>query len=149
MSRETDRRRWLTAYAPLIIWIFVILGLGSGIGASEETSRFIRPLLEFLFPFALPATISFYHGLIRKAAHFTEYGILAILAIAALRAKRGLLAGNFRLVLAFVLVLLVATADEFNQSFNPLRTGSTRDVLIDIAGGTTAIVICWLATRRR
>jgi VanZ family protein len=45
------------------------------------------------------------------------------------------------------LVLVIAVLDEINQSFNPARTGSPVDVLIDLAGGGTALavfmLICW------
>jgi len=86
-SQKSQRRRWLTAYAPLFIWIFIVLGLGSGIGSMKETSRIIRPLLEFLFPSASPETLTFYHGYIRKLAHLTEYAVLAFLAVRALSAS--------------------------------------------------------------
>ncbi len=65
---------------PLVIWMAVILGLGFGEASMSETSRFIRPLLIFLFPNAPEATIAVYHGLIRKSAHVTEYAILAFLS---------------------------------------------------------------------
>ena len=135
-----ERSRWLTAYAPLFIWIVVILGLGSGIGASSETSRFIRPLLEFLFPDALPQTLSVYHGYIRKFAHFAEYAILGWLACRAFVPRES--GFEKRTVLwAAMLVVIVAVIDETTQSFNPNRTGSIYDVAIDLAGGFCAIAL--------
>ena len=123
--QKPQRRRWLTAYAPLLIWIFIVLGLGSGIGSMNETSRIIRPLLEFLFPSASPETLTIYHGYIRKLAHLSEYGLLAFLAIRALSATTVARLGKYRFALAVLIVLLVASLDEFHQSFEASRT-STR-----------------------
>jgi hypothetical protein len=79
-AQKIKRRERFILYAPLLIWIGVIFLLSSGQGASSRTSLIIRPILEFLFPAALPETIDFYHGVIRKFAHFTEYAVLGLLA---------------------------------------------------------------------
>ena len=142
-TQNLKRHVWLTAYVPLIIWIIVVLGLGSGVGASTETSRIIGPLLEFIFPSATPETLAVYHGYIRKLAHFVEYGVLALLAV------RAFAPINFRYVVAFLLVLTVAAVDEINQSFNPARTSSPWDVSLDALGGLTALMISWLTVGRR
>jgi len=119
---------------PFVIWAGVIFFASSDSGSSEHTSRFIRPLLEWIFWSASAETIDLIHLLIRKAAHLTEYGILGVLGI---RAVRGL-SGATRLAsvgLAVLAVLIVASSDEFNQSFNPARTSSVWDVALDVLGG--------------
>lgn len=126
---------WLTAYAPLIIWTVIVLGLGSGVGSMSETSRIIRPLLEFLFPAAAPETLTLYHGYIRKFAHFAEYAVLAFLAFRALAPFRH----KYAIALGFA--ALVATADELNQSLDPSRTSSPWDVVLDITGAAFAILV--------
>ncbi|MDI1240546.1 MAG: VanZ family protein [bacterium] len=140
-SPFSKRRRWITAYAPLAIWVAVIIGLGSGLGAMNETSRFIRPLLEFLFPSTPPEILRLYHGYIRKLAHVTEYAILAILA------RRAFAEVRAPSLMAIGVVLLVAAADELNQSFDPRRTGTPVDVLIDLAGGIIGLAIWWIVSR--
>jgi VanZ family protein len=134
---------WLTRYLPLFVWIGVIFFLSSGQGSMSQTSRIIRPLLEFLFPSATPETILFYHGIIRKLAHLTEYAVLGFLACRAFAAFRR------PFICAALLVLAVAAIDETNQSFNPARTGSQVDVLIDLSGGLVAIGLSWIWMRRR
>ena len=136
-------------YAPLLLWIGVIFFFSSGQGASTRTSLIIRPLLEFLFPGALPTTIDFYHGIIRKLAHLTEYAVLGFLASRAFfRSHANFLHKHFWWM-AILVVLLVASSDEFNQSFNPDRTSSPVDVLIDFSGGAAAVfVYCLLFARR-
>ncbi|MBK9766529.1 MAG: VanZ family protein [Chloracidobacterium sp.] len=80
-----ERRDRIFAVASLVFWVGIIFYLSSGQGAMDQTSRFIRPLLEFLFPSASSDTITLYHAFIRKFAHFTEYAILAFLAFRASR----------------------------------------------------------------
>lgn len=145
MKFATDlrRRRWLTAYAPLMIWIVVVLGLGSGFGAMNETSRIIRPVLEFFFPAAPPETLTLYHGYIRKFAHLAEYAVLGFLACRAFAPNR------HRFLGAVVLVVAVAAIDEFNQSFNPARTSTPWDVALDVVGGVLAILMYRFLVRDR
>ena len=148
-QKPKSRREQIILYAPLLIWIGVIFLLSSGQGASTRTSLIIRPILEFLFPTAPEETLQLYHGLIRKCAHLTEYAILGLLAC---RSFINLSAASFRkyyYLLAAVLVFIVASADEFNQSFNPERTSSPIDVLIDLTGGVCGILIFLLWTRKR
>ena len=136
------RRDTILRYAPLVIWIGVILFLGSGQGSMARTSLIIRPLLEFLFPYTDELTLQLYHGYIRKLAHFTEYAVLAFLA---LRAFTGYAT---RYVAALVLVALIASIDEFNQSFEASRTSSVWDVLLDITGGLFVTAVCHFRQRR-
>jgi VanZ family protein len=142
-------RTGIIAYAPLFLWIGVIFYLSSDQGSMTETSRFIRPLLEFLFPNAPEAALQAYHGYIRKAAHFTEYSILAALAACAFTLSASGDIREYRYVLSLLLVAFIASADEIGQSFRPSRTGSVWDVMIDVLGGLTMIVVIWLAGRLR
>lgn len=117
-------------------------------GASSNTSRIIRPLLEWLFPAAAAATLDVYHDYIRKLAHLTEYGVLAFLAARAFGNSSKPFLQKLWFVWAVLFVVLVGLADEFNQSFNNLRTGSLYDVLIDITGGLFAVVVLYFIKRR-
>ena len=144
-----QRHGRLARYAPLVLWIVVIFFMSSGEASMQQTSRFIRPLLEFLFPNAPAATIELYHGFIRKCAHFTEYGILALLASAAFFKSSKHLVRHYWYSAALGLVLLVASLDEFNQSFEPSRTSSPWDVLLDCFGGLVIVSIFWLLSKLR
>ena len=110
----------------------------------SQTSRFIRPLLEFLFPAASEQTLIIYHGYIRKAAHFTEYAVLALLAGRALSISAYARLHKWRCAFALLLVIGIATIDEFHQSFEISRTGSILDVLLDISGGVVMIATLFL-----
>ena len=121
----------------------MIFFLSSPQGSMSETSRIIRPLLQFLFPAAPEETLQIYHSYVRKAAHFTEYAILAFLAVRSL-AMTFFEISNLKYLLALATVVLIASIDEFNQSFEISRTGSVRDVLLDISGGLVMIAVLWL-----
>jgi len=144
MVINNSTQKWrgrIIRYAPLILWISVIFFASSTAGASKNTSIIIRPLLEWLFPSAPAATLDAYHNFIRKLAHFTEYALLAFLASRAFWYSSITFLRRFWFVWAFLMVALVAGTDEYNQSFNPLRTGSFYDTLIDASGGLTMILI--------
>lgn len=127
----------------------MVFFLSTGQGAASETSRIIRPILEFLFPLATEETLRTYHGYIRKAAHFAEYAVMAFLAARAFSLSSVARLRTRPLLWAFVLVLLVAAADELNQSFLASRTGSFWDVLLDAAGGAAMIAVIWMIRKRR
>jgi len=143
MSDSNSSNKWrgrIIRYAPLILWVAVIFTASSTAGASQNTSVIIRPLLEWLFPAAPAATLAIYHGYIRKLAHFTEYAVLAFLAARAFRLSSKPVLRRFWFVWAFLFVAFVASLDEYNQSFNALRTGSIYDTLIDVSGGLAMIL---------
>ena len=148
-SSEKKWRGRVIRYAPLVFWTLVILGFSTGQASMQETSLIIRPLLKFLFPAAPDTTIDLYHGYIRKCAHFTEYGILAFFAF---RAVAGSSIDRFRrsrFLAPALFVALIASIDEFHQSFVPSRTSSGWDVLLDISGGIFVVFTCWLLERKK
>jgi VanZ family protein len=132
-------------------WVCFIFFASTDSLSATNTSRIIRPLLLWLSPGISEAAINEVHFLVRKAAHFTEYAVLALLAARALRTspRRGL-SGRWWLI-SFALVACVALSDEYPQSFVPSRTASVYDSLLDTAGGATALACAalWLALRRR
>ena len=148
-ASENQLRQRVFRYAPLVLWVTLIFVLGSNMGSMSETSRIIGPVLKFLFPNAPPETLTQIHGYIRKLAHVTEYGILAILAARAFRDSAVRILSRYAYPAALLLVLIVAATDEFRQSFEPARTSSPYDVLIDILGGIVALTLLQLAKKLR
>lgn len=136
-------------YAPLVLWVGVIFFLSSDQGSAAETSRIIRPIIEFFFPTASPDTFLIVHSIIRKTAHFTEYGMLAIFAARAFSASSVQLLKNHWVVIALVLILSIATFDEINQSFESSRTASIWDVLLDFTGGFSMTCLFWIFRKPR
>ena len=128
-------------YAPLILWIGIILFASGGQASMAKTSRFLGPLLEFLFPTASPETIYTYNHYIRKFAHLSVYFVLAFWAFRAFSKSSVSLFKQNWFVVSLGLVALVASTDEFHQSFNPSRGGSVYDVLLDIFGALLFLLI--------
>ena len=92
---------------------------------------------------------------IRKAAHFSEFALLAATLINFLHyvlVDRGL---SFMAMTAWALTTLYACTDEFHQMFVKSRGPSLRDVCIDSAGALAgalfglAILLLRMACKRR
>ncbi len=80
---------------------------------------------------------------VRKAAHMTEYAVLAILLYIWL--GRWQLSRLKRAGAAAVFAMLYACSDEIHQLFVPGRAGMVSDVLVDSAGAVLGLAIVLLA----
>lgn len=149
LSENSTGRGRFFRYAPLILWIGIIFYLSSSGASMSNTSRFIRPLLEFLFPNTLEATLTIYHGYIRKLAHPTVYAVLAFLAARSYFTSSIQIIRKNWFIISLITVFTVASLDELNQSFNPLRTGTFYDVLLDSAGGLIMLLVFMIFLRCR
>ncbi len=139
---------FLSRYGPVVVWLVVIFFASTGNLSASNTSRIIRPLVLWLYPDITEPALLQIHFLVRKAAHFTEYAVLALLAARAfLNSTRPWLARNWHAA-AFALVAVCALLDEFHQSFNTSRTGTIYDSLLDMTGGATALALLALLRRR-
>lgn len=134
-------------FAPVFVWIGVIFFFSSPQGAMTETSRFIGPLINFFFPDMAETNRQLVHLYVRKTAHFTEYAILAFLTARMCAASLPL--ARWRYLLPVLLVAVIASLDEFNQSFIASRSSSVWDVLLDISGGSVMTAFLWLIGRPR
>lgn len=143
-------KHWLMVAA----WMLVIFGASSDMGASRNTSRFIGPIVRWLYPDITQAGLEQVVFLIRKGAHVTEYAILAILLWRALSAARNSVAtptppGSWRVAaMAWAIAATYAASDELHQMFVPSRTGHWQDVALDSCGALLGVLICYGWTRR-
>lgn len=78
-------------------------------------------------------------GYVRKAAHMTEYAVLAILLFFWL--ERWSLSEPRRSLISVLLAILYAASDEIHQLFVRGRAGSVRDVIIDSTGAVLGMLI--------
>jgi VanZ family protein len=127
-------------WLPPLVWMAVIFGLSSSMGSSEETSRFVVPLLRWLFPWAAPGDIATLHGLVRKGAHVTEYAILAALWFRAFRRGWHLTPGPAAWS-ALTISVAWAALDEWHQAFVPSRTAGPADVALDGVSAALALLV--------
>jgi len=128
-------------YGPLILWLAFIFFASTGEFSAENTSRIIRPLLLWLFPGISEERLALAHFLIRKAAHFTEYAILAFLAARAFSTSSKEMLRRRWFFISLAIVVLYALTDEYHKSFVPSRTSSIYDRLIDVSGGLTLLCL--------
>jgi len=141
--RLSDRLKyWLPA-----IFVAILISLFSThFFSSQQTARFIIPILQWLFPFASHRALRLTHVAIRKLAHITEFAVFSIAVFHGVRGERP----GWRLNWALG-TLLVAVAygglDEWHQSFVPLREARVRDVAIDAIGAVLAQVLVWAYAR--
>ena len=80
---------------------------------------------------------------LRKLAHISEYTILTLLLINALK-EQGLSRKKI-LLLAISLAFFYAISDEYHQTFILGRNGTFRDVLIDSSG---IFLAAWLKNKK-
>ncbi|HKC66103.1 MAG TPA: VanZ family protein [Pyrinomonadaceae bacterium] len=149
LSNTQSLRRRMWRYLPLLLWMVFIFFASTGAFSAANTSRILRPLLVWLFPNISEEQLAFAHFITRKAAHFTEYAILGLLAARAFITSSKQQLRNFWFWFAFALVSLYALSDEYHQSFVPSRTASIYDSFIDMTGGLTALLLYALWQRRR
>lgn len=121
------------AWLPVFLWALVI-AVESSIGSASNTGPLLRTLLVWLFGSVEPARLDLVHGLIRKAGHFFGYGVLGYLSFRALSATLPKARPKQWAGLAVCLTFLVASLDEWHQSFLPDRTGQFMDVVLDTSG---------------
>lgn len=77
----------------------------------------------------------FVEFLIRKATHFFMFGLLAIAIYSVLPKIR------YRTFVALFITLALAIGDEYHQSLTDGRTQSSQDVLLDMAGAFTFLIV--------
>ncbi len=138
---ESASAKFVKLYLPLIIWLGFIFFASTSEFSAANTSKIIGPLVLWLFPKTSPETLATIHFLTRKAAHYTEYFILGVLAGRAFYASSNSPINRHWFSLAFALVAVYALGDEYHQSFVPSRTASIFDSLIDMTGGLTALIL--------
>jgi VanZ family protein len=136
-SAEPQEIAPLVEWIPVLLWGALIFTLSTSAFSANNTGKIIDPLLRWLVPGISAASVDVGHMLTRKAAHFTEYGILFWLLV------RGPM--KERPYLALMLCVVYALTDEGHQVFVPGRTASLYDVALDSTGAlfshflTTAI----------
>lgn len=136
-------QHWL----PPAAWMALILLLSTDLGSAEHTGRLFTPLLRLAWPGASELELAALHALLRKAAHVTEYAVLAALWYRAFRAGRAWRPARAA-PSAVGLSVLWALVDEGQQTLAPGRTASLGDVALDATGALVAATVAALGWRR-
>lgn len=150
---NSNRHDVLKAWIAAILWLILIAIESSALLSAHNTSRILYPLLHFLFGMDLEH-FEIWHFYIRKSGHVVGYGILSILLFRAWRATLPAM-DNAKWTLRWTAIAilgtsLVASLDEWHQSFIPSRTGRWQDVVLDTCAGIAAqlLLLLWWMWRR-
>jgi VanZ family protein len=151
-SVQVALMRLLYHWLPALLWAgFIFIG-STDLLSGAHTSRFLGPLLHWMFPQLSPEELKAVQLGIRKAGHVTEYSLLTGLLW---RALNGATLGrtrpwpHWRAWFTGLLAVSYAVSDEWHQSFVSSREGSVRDVGIDALGVALALGIIWSVGRFR
>lgn len=135
------------------LWLVLIAIESSDLLSAANTGRILYPILHFLFGITREQ-FTIWHFYIRKTGHFVGYFVLSALLFRAWRLT--LPTRNPRVwamrwaTVAFFMSVLVASLDEWHQSFLPSRTGKVSDVVLDSCAALVAqFLIFWFYSRDR
>ena len=147
-----DPRAFWRAWVPALIWLGVIAVESTNLFSSQHTSRILYPLFHLWFGLSWEQ-FEPWHFFLRKTGHVFGYGLLSILLFRAWRVTI-LRAENPRWSIVwasvgFLMTALVASLDEWHQSFLPSRTGAVHDVVLDSAAGFAAQLLLFLWMRKK
>jgi VanZ family protein len=134
-----------------LLWLAVIASFSTDTFSAAHTGSILSRIIHAVYGSISAHQFEQLHFFIRKTAHFTVYGILGCLAFLAWRKT---LPGPQRWTwgwsgLAMTVVFVAASLDEFHQTFIPSRTGTSRDVLLDLVGALVFQIVIALFLRNR
>lgn len=132
------------------LWILLIAIESTSYLSSANTSRFLYPILHFLFGIDY-ARFDVLHHYLRKTGHFVGYFILSLLLFRSWRVTLPVSsAWAMRWAsLGFFMSALVASLDEWHQTYIPSRTGTVSDVILDSAAALIAQILILVLLRSR
>lgn len=114
---------------------------------SDRTSRPLRWVWEHIFGRVDDTRWLLLHHIIRKTGHFFGYGTMGLLWLRAWWMSLPRAGFLVDATLALLGTAIVASADEFHQSFLPNRTGVPSDVLLDCCGAIVLQLLVYLYLR--
>jgi VanZ family protein len=159
-SNSTPVLHRVLDWIPAALSVLMIALESTATMSAENTSHWLYPLWVRLFGPISPARWAEVHHLIRKTGHFVGYGAVSLAFFYSWRqtlhrmAIRHWTLWRRASVLAVLCTLLIASLDEYHQSFLPTRTSSVFDVGIDLCGAIVfqsllLLTIQWFSRRPR
>lgn len=139
----------ILSFLPAVTWMVLIFSFSAApaVESSETSDGISYKIVKAMaaLPFLdweeeeLEEKAETFHVPIRKAAHFSEYALLAVLWAVPF----GYITKSTkkRMATAFLLCFIYAVSDEIHQLFVPGRDGNIKDVLIDTAGAGFGILV--------
>jgi VanZ family protein len=135
-------RTWL----PALVFASIFATESTAAFGADHTSAPLHNIFQSVLGSSVDQDWGSTHHFIRKTGHFTGYGLFSVACFRGfwltfrtrvnqiLNLNPALGRQLFCHVLAVATTFLVASADEFHQSFLPNRTGVFSDVILDTTG---------------
>ena len=140
---------WVRAWLPVAVAVCLVAIESTPYFGSDRTSGPLRNLWEMLFGPVSERHWNIIHILIRKCGHFLGFGLVGLTWLRAWQITLPK-APFLRIeLLALAGTALIASADEFHQSFLPNRTSSPRDVMLDCCGALVTQLLAYFLLRSR
>jgi VanZ family protein len=146
-SNRRDLEFWIRVWFPVVLGICIIAIESQEFMGADFTSGPLRLLFQAIFGHVSDASWELLHHYIRKCGHFFFYGFMGLAWLRAwwLTLPRSRFIPDA--LLALLGTALVASCDEWHQSFLPNRTGTPWDVLLDCTGAIVLQVIVYIFMR--
>jgi VanZ family protein len=146
-SNRRGLKFWISAWLPVAIGIAVIAMESTVYFGSDHTSGPLRWLFQAIFGPIGNSRWETIHHLIRKSGHFLGYGLIGLAWLRAWRMTLPDLRFITDALLAILGTGLLASWDEWHQSFLPNRTSSPWDVLLGCSGAVVMLSIAYVSIR--
>jgi VanZ family protein len=154
MQQGSLPKKILKYWAPVAIMLGVMYYFSTDVFSGENTRSLIEVILGWFVPEPATRMVNRFNFYVRKAGHFVEYAMLAMLLFRAFRAdspKKWKLAWA---VYSMTVVICWSLVDEFHQTLTWRRGGSLYDSALDSAGGLFGVLLigvisCILERRKR
>jgi VanZ family protein len=147
--RKRTAKYWVSAWWPVALAICVIVFESTALLGADETNGPLRWMWEHIFGQVTNQRWDILHHYIRKTGHFVGYGTMGVLWLRALWMSLPRAGFLLDATLALLGTTIVASADEFHQSFLPNRTGVSSDVLLDCCGAVVLLLLTYVLLRMR
>jgi VanZ family protein len=147
---------WVAVWLPTIFAMGMIAMESTAKFSAGNTSSWLRPIFERWLGPITDDHWELGHHIFRKTGHLSGYGLVALTFLRAwlytFSRRIDLTTAIWRLqscTAAVTSTSLIASMDEWHQTFLPSRTGAISDVGIDTLGGVLMCAIIWLLFWRR
>jgi VanZ family protein len=146
---KPDWKQWI----PALIWIGVICVESTDMMSSAHTGSILYALLTRIFGQVNIIALVHWNHYLRKLGHVIGYAMLSWLLFRAWRATLPSPVGRLWAFpwarLAFWTAAVVASLDEFHQSYIPSRTGHWQDVVLDSTAAIGVQILLFILLRGR
>lgn len=159
-NQPQGKRKWVSVFVTLAVILIVAVLINMAIiyffseesmeESGDRSTGIVRVLMRILYPnydelrwSERMEIMANTHRLVRKLAHFAEFGLLGLLSawlVAYVNRRKKWIRAWLEWLIPIVFCLLYAISDEVHQIFSN-RGASAKDVVIDFAGAVTGILL--------